>query len=68
MCYLSYSHDHQDVINHILIITIYIQLIIQGLTRQAGQLAACSLCRKDIPAGYLESAQVLTKVSRAMSY
>ena len=36
----------------------------KGLTRQEGHLAACSLCRKDIPDGYLESAQVLLKVNR----
>jgi len=42
---------------------IFCYLCAKGLTRQAGQLASCSLCRKDIPHGYLESAQVLAKAS-----
>jgi len=42
---------------------VFCYLCAKGLTRQAGQLASCSLCRKDIPHGYLESAQVLAKAS-----
>jgi len=42
---------------------IFCYLCAKGLTRQAGSLATCSLCRKDIPEGYLESAQVLAKAS-----
>jgi len=43
---------------------IFCYLCAKGLTRQAGSLPTCSLCRKDIPEGYLESAQVLAKASR----
>jgi len=46
---------------------IYCYLCAKGLTRQAGQLATCSLCRKDIPDGYLESAQVLAKATIDMN-
>jgi len=43
---------------------IFCYLCAKGLTRQAGTLATCSLCRKDIPEGFLESAQVLAKASQ----
>jgi len=46
---------------------IFCYLCAKGLTRQAGQLAACSLCRKDIPDGFLESAQVLAKASMELN-
>jgi len=43
---------------------IFCYLCAKGLTRQAGTLATCSLCRKDIPEGFLESAQVLATASQ----
>eukprot|EP00092_Neocalanus_flemingeri_P053809 GFUD01063310.1.p1 GENE.GFUD01063310.1~~GFUD01063310.1.p1 ORF type:complete len:345 (+),score=120.45 GFUD01063310.1:87-1121(+) len=46
---------------------IFCYLCAKGLTRQAGCLASCSLCRSDIPAGYLECAQVLAKTSMEMN-
>jgi len=42
---------------------IFCYLCAKGLTRQAGNLATCSLCRNSIPEGYLESAHVLAKAS-----
>jgi len=42
---------------------IFCYLCAKGLTRQAGSLATCSLCRNSIPEGYLESAHVLAKAS-----
>jgi len=42
---------------------IFCFLCAKGLTRQDGLMASCSLCRQTIPYGFLESGDVLSKVS-----